>query len=135
MDMPVFIRDYTDFYSSKNHAYNIGVMFRGVDNALMPNWTHIPVGYHGRASSIVIDGTPIPDQRARLPRMIKQVYGASARDSILNSRWEPLSVKETNLVAQSKSTMPEITSSVTPCSTTGALETSKSGSMYPSVLS
>jgi len=59
MVMPVFIRDYTDFYSSKNHAYNIGVMMRGKDNALQPNWTHLPVGYHGRASSIVIDGTPI----------------------------------------------------------------------------
>ena len=59
MAMPMFIRDYTDFYSSKNHAYNIGVMFRGIDNALQPNWLHLPVGYHGRASSIVIDGTPI----------------------------------------------------------------------------
>ena len=59
MAMPVFIRDYTDFYSSKNHASNIGIMFRGVDNALQPNWLHLPVGYHGRASSIVIDGTPI----------------------------------------------------------------------------
>lgn len=59
MVMPVFIRDYTDFYSSKNHAYNIGVMFRGPANALQPNWTHLPVGYHGRASSIVVDGTPI----------------------------------------------------------------------------
>ena len=57
--MPVFIRDYTDFYSSKNHASNIGIMFRGKDNALQPNWLHLPVGYHGRASSIVIDGTPI----------------------------------------------------------------------------
>ena len=59
MVMPVFIRDYTDFYSSKNHAYNVGCMFRGPDNALQPNWTHLPVGYHGRASSIVIDGTPV----------------------------------------------------------------------------
>jgi len=57
--LPVFIRDYTDFYSSKNHAYNVGVMFRGPDNALQPNWVHVPVGYHGRASSIVVDGTPI----------------------------------------------------------------------------
>lgn len=57
--MPIFIRDYTDFYSSKNHAYNVGCMFRGPDNALQPNWTHLPVGYHGRASSIVLDGTPI----------------------------------------------------------------------------
>lgn len=59
MTLPCFIRDYTDFYSSKNHAHNIGVMFRGVDNALQPNWLHLPVGYHGRASSIVADGTPV----------------------------------------------------------------------------
>ena len=57
--MPVFIRDYTDFYSSKNHASNIGVMLRDPANPLNPNWSHLPVGYHGRASSIVIDGTPI----------------------------------------------------------------------------
>lgn len=59
MTMPVFIRDYTDFYSSKNHAYNIGFMIRGKDNALQANWTRLPVGYHGRASSIVLDGHPI----------------------------------------------------------------------------
>lgn len=47
LTMPVFIRDYTDFYSSKNHAMNMGIMFRGKDNALMPNWVHIPIGYHG----------------------------------------------------------------------------------------
>lgn len=59
MQMPIDIRDYTDFYSSKNHAYNVGVMFRGPDNALQPNWLHLPVGYHGRASSVVISGTDI----------------------------------------------------------------------------
>lgn len=59
MHMPMFIRDYTDFYSSKNHAYNIGVMVRGPENALQANWLHLPVGYHGRASSIVVDGTTI----------------------------------------------------------------------------
>ena len=59
MRMPVFIRDYTDFYSSYNHAYNVGVMIRGPDNAIQPNWMHLPVGYHGRASSIVVSGTPI----------------------------------------------------------------------------
>lgn len=57
--MPVFIRDYTDFYSSKNHAFNVGCMFRDPATALNPNWTHLPVGYHGRASSIVVSGTPI----------------------------------------------------------------------------
>ncbi len=59
MQMPVEIRDYTDFYSSKNHAYNVGVMFRGPDNALQPNWLHLPVGYHGRASTVVISGADI----------------------------------------------------------------------------
>ena len=51
--------DYTDFYSSKEHATNVGTMFRGPENALMPNWLHLPVGYHGRASSVVVSGTPI----------------------------------------------------------------------------
>lgn len=59
MCMPVQIGDYTDFYSSEQHAYNVGCMFRDPDNALMPNWKHIPVGYHGRASSIVESGVAI----------------------------------------------------------------------------
>lgn len=59
MLMPVKIGDYTDFYSSKEHATNVGTMFRDPDNALLPNWVHIPVGYHGRASSIVVSGTDI----------------------------------------------------------------------------
>ena len=57
--MPVKVENYTDFYSSIEHATNVGTMFRGADNALMPNWKHIPVGYHGRASSIVVSGVPI----------------------------------------------------------------------------
>ncbi|XP_003738254.1 fumarylacetoacetase [Galendromus occidentalis] len=59
MHLPARIGDYTDFYSSLDHATNVGVMFRGKDNALMPNWKHLPVGYHGRASSVVVSGTPI----------------------------------------------------------------------------
>jgi fumarylacetoacetase len=59
MKMPVQVGDYTDFYSSREHATNVGKMFRDPDNALLPNWLHIPVGYHGRASSIVVSGTPI----------------------------------------------------------------------------
>ncbi len=59
MLLPVEIGDYTDFYSSKEHATNVGTMFRGKENALMPNWLWIPVGYHGRASSVVISGTPV----------------------------------------------------------------------------
>lgn len=55
MVLPVNIGDYTDFYSSIYHATNVGIMFRGRENALQPNWKHLPVGYHGRASSIVLD--------------------------------------------------------------------------------
>jgi fumarylacetoacetase len=59
MQMPVLVGDYTDFYSSIDHATNVGAMFRDPDNALLPNWKHLPVGYHGRSSSIVVSGTPI----------------------------------------------------------------------------
>lgn len=59
MLLPIDVGDYTDFYSSKEHASNVGKMFRGEDNKLMPNWLHIPVGYHGRSSSVVVSGTNI----------------------------------------------------------------------------
>lgn len=59
MHLPVQIRDYTDFYSSIEHATNVGTMFRDPDNALLPNWKHLPVGYHGRASSIVVSGIDV----------------------------------------------------------------------------
>ncbi|HEY0741973.1 MAG TPA: fumarylacetoacetase [Chryseosolibacter sp.] len=59
MLMPVKVQNYSDFYSSEEHATNVGSMFRDPKNALLPNWKHIPVGYHGRASSIVVSGTPI----------------------------------------------------------------------------
>ncbi len=59
MQMPVQVGDYTDFYSSIEHATNVGIMFRDPANALMPNWKHLPVGYHGRASSIVVSGAEI----------------------------------------------------------------------------
>jgi fumarylacetoacetase len=58
-NLPVHIGDYTDFYSSKEHATNVGTMFRDPNNALLPNWLHIPVGYHGRSSSIIPSGQPI----------------------------------------------------------------------------
>lgn len=59
MCMPVQIGDYTDFYSSKEHATNVGIMFRDPANALLPNWLWIPVGYHGRASSVILSGQEI----------------------------------------------------------------------------
>jgi fumarylacetoacetase len=59
MHLPCKIGDYTDFYSSREHATNVGTMFRGKDNALQPNWLHLPVGYHGRASTVQISGEPV----------------------------------------------------------------------------
>lgn len=59
MHLPARVGDYTDFYSSIYHATNVGMMFRDKNNALLPNWKHLPVAYHGRASSVVVSGTPI----------------------------------------------------------------------------
>jgi fumarylacetoacetase len=73
MRLPVRIGDYTDFYSSIDHATNVGTMFRDPNNALLPNWKHLPVGYHGRASSIVVSGTPI-----RRPKGQQMPEGADA---------------------------------------------------------
>lgn len=57
MHLPVEVKNYTDFYSSKEHAINVGKLFRDPENALLPNWRHLPVAYHGRSSSIVVSGT------------------------------------------------------------------------------
>ena len=59
MFMPFEVAEYTDFYASRHHATNVGTMFRGAENALPPNWLHIPIGYNGRASSVVVSGTDV----------------------------------------------------------------------------
>jgi fumarylacetoacetase len=64
--LPVAIGDYVDFYSSLEHATNLGRMFRPGVEPLLPNWRHLPVGYHGRASSVVVSGTPIRRPRGQL---------------------------------------------------------------------
>ncbi|HNB41002.1 MAG TPA: fumarylacetoacetase [Anaerolineales bacterium] len=66
MHLPVEVGDYTDFYASREHATNVGIMFRGKENALMPNWLHLPVGYHGRASSVVLSGTDVIRPRGQV---------------------------------------------------------------------
>ena len=79
MVLPVSIGDYTDFYSSREHASNVGEMFRGKENALMPNWLHIPIAYHGRSSSIIISGEDIrrPKGQTRPDPNAAPVFGAS----------------------------------------------------------
>ena len=79
MEMPVMVGDYTDFYSSIEHATNVGVMFRDPANALFPNWKHLPVGYHGRSSSIVVSGTNIhrPKGQTTINGASSPVFGPS----------------------------------------------------------
>lgn len=66
MLLPLRVGDYTDFYSSREHATNVGSMFRDPNNALLPNWLHMPIGYHGRASSIVVSGTKIKRPKGQI---------------------------------------------------------------------
>ena len=66
LHLPIAVAGYTDFYSSKEHATNVGVMFRGKDNALQPNWLHMPIGYNGRASTVVVSGTKVRRPRGQL---------------------------------------------------------------------
>jgi fumarylacetoacetase len=81
MHLPVSVGDYTDFYSSIEHATNVGKMFRDPENALLPNWKHIPVGYHGRASSIVVSGKPFhrPKGQTKPNPDTPPVFGPSQR--------------------------------------------------------
>jgi fumarylacetoacetase len=77
--LPIVVGDYVDFYSSLEHATNLGRMFRPDTKPLLPNWRHLPVGYHGRASSVVVSGTPIRRPHGQLPRDGGPVFGPTER--------------------------------------------------------
>ena len=81
LHLPIAVAGYTDFYSSKEHATNVGVMFRGKDNALQPNWLHMPIGYNGRASTVVVSGTRIRRPRGQLkpPNVEAPTFGSCKR--------------------------------------------------------
>ncbi|NLS75328.1 fumarylacetoacetase [Bradyrhizobium brasilense] len=81
LHMPFAVSGYTDFYSSKEHATNVGVMFRGKDNALQPNWLHMPIGYNGRASTVVVSGSKVRRPRGQLKPPTAEVpsFGACKR--------------------------------------------------------
>src|SRR5262249_44863027 len=79
MLLPVEIGDYTDFYSSREHATNVGAMLRGPETALMPNWLHLPVAYHGRSSSVVVSGSDVrrPNGQTKAETSPIPVFGPS----------------------------------------------------------
>ncbi len=81
MSMPFVVSEYTDFYAGKYHAVNVGTMFRGAENALPPNWLSIPIGYNGRASSVVVSGTPVvrPWGQVKAPEDALPRFAPSAR--------------------------------------------------------
>src|SRR3984957_2044079 len=81
LHMPFTVAGYADFYSSKEHATNVGVMFRGKDNALQPNWLHMPIGYNGRASTVVVSGTKVRRPRGQLkaPNIEQPSFGPCRR--------------------------------------------------------
>jgi fumarylacetoacetase len=81
LHMPITVTGYTDFYASKEHASNVGIMFRGKDNALQPNWLHMPIGYNGRASTVVVSGAKVRRPRGQLkpPDAERPSFGACRR--------------------------------------------------------
>lgn len=81
MELPMVVAEYTDFYAGKHHATNVGTMFRGAQNALPPNWLHIPIGYNGRASSVVVSGTDIirPNGQTKAPTADTPSFGPCKR--------------------------------------------------------
>jgi fumarylacetoacetase len=84
MHLPILVSEYTDFYAGRNHASNVGTMFRGAENALPPNWLHIPIGYNGRASSVVVSGTEVrrPWGQVKAPDAEAPVFEPSRRFDI-----------------------------------------------------
>jgi fumarylacetoacetase len=106
MLLPADIGDYTDFYSSREHASNVGTMFRGPDKALQPNWLHLPVAYHGRSSSLIVSGAEVrrPCGQSKPDAAAAPIYGPShALDFELemavfigpgNARGQPIPIAE-----------------------------------------
>ena len=81
LHMPMVVSEYTDFYAGRHHATNVGTMFRGAENALPPNWLHIPIGYNGRASTVVVSGTDIirPNGQLKAPDATVPSFGPCKR--------------------------------------------------------
>lgn len=84
LHLPFIVAEYTDFYAGRHHATNVGTMFRGAENALPPNWLHIPIGYNGRASSVVVSGTEVrrPWGQLKSPEFETPIFAPSRRFDI-----------------------------------------------------
>ena len=130
LHLPIAVAGYTDFYSSKEHATNVGVMFRGKDNALQPNWLHMPIGYNGRASTVVVSGTAVRRPRGQLkpPNVDLPSFGAvqAARFRARNGRRDRTIVGDRRDAERAAGG--EMIFGLC-CSTTGARAISSSGNM------
>ncbi len=103
LHLPLQVSGYTDFYSSKEHATNVGCMFRDPKNALLPNWTELPVGYNGRASSVVVSGTQVVRPSGQIKLQMKSVQFSQLRvNSISNLKQHLLLVNQRSLASQSQ---------------------------------
>ena len=100
--MPFEVAEYTDFYAGRQHATNVGTMFRGPENALPPNWLHIPIGYNGRASTVVVSGTDIRRPLGQTQAKDAETAHASGRaaGSTSSSRWAPSSARPRTMGAR-----------------------------------
>ena len=105
LHMPMMVSEYTDFYAGKHHATNVGTMFRGAENALPPNWLHIPIGYNGRASTVVVSGTDItrPNGQLKAPDADAPL-SAPASGSISSWKWARSSAPRPRWASRSAST-------------------------------
>ncbi len=137
MRVPMEIGDYVDFYSSIEHATNLGRLFRPNAEALLPNWRWLPVGYHGRSSSIVIDGTPVrrPCGQRKAARLRRRRSSGRAGVSTSSWRWASSPGRATNSARRSASPTRASTSSDSSSSTIGARATFRPGSISRSARS
>ena len=108
MHMPFAVSEYTDFYAGKHHATNVGTMFRGAENALPPNWLHIPIGYNGRASTVVVSGTDItrPNGQTKAPDAAMPGFGPCKRLGYRTWKWAPSWAVQTTWASPSPSNRP-----------------------------
>ena len=129
MHLPFEVADYVDFYSSLEHATNLGKLFRPGSEPLLPNWRQLPVGYHGRAGTIVVSGTPIrrPSGQSKPPDAEAPVFGPSRRLDIELELGFVIGSRARR-ASPSRSTARSSTSSASSSSTTGARATSRPGS-------